>query len=406
MSAAGTVLVLGSDRREGLAVVRSLGRAGYRVIAGHTALFSYVSTSRFAARHWRHPPLNGASLSDFLDALQALSASEPALRFVFPTGDLEIDALHGAGNRLPGSLTLVACSAGVRSWCASKTRLLQKIDGLPVPVARWSVAQRGDSIMSHARAVGFPCVLKPDSESAARLRGQKALKVSDADALRALLGDAAMAQDAMIVQRMVEGARHNVYFLACAGRLLHTVEVRIDRTEHPAGTGYAVAGQIVGEDARLVAAVGSVVEALGYHGAGCAQFMLSDTEVTFLEVNARIGANCAIAAQCGLDIPLGALQLSEAGAEAVTLGKSGRIRARYSWFWGDLAGLAKHARRLGVKATAAWLYRLTRSVATADIDLIWCWRDPWPALSYPLFKTLNVLTHRQRRAARASPQRA
>ena len=67
------VLVVGNYRPT-IATVRSLGRAGCRLVVGCPPLRSYAEKSRHVAEAWIHPPLEDAAFGPALLAFLALAS--------------------------------------------------------------------------------------------------------------------------------------------------------------------------------------------------------------------------------------------------------------------------------------------------------------------------------------------
>ena len=67
------VLVLGNYRQT-LTVIRSLGRAGYHVIAGRDGKRSFTDYCRYTAEVWQHPNIKNEE-SSFVVALNVIACS-------------------------------------------------------------------------------------------------------------------------------------------------------------------------------------------------------------------------------------------------------------------------------------------------------------------------------------------
>jgi hypothetical protein len=76
-----------------------------------------------------------------------------------------------------------------------------------------------------------------------RLDGRKALLIDTTAALARSLPIWPADQPALLAQRRVVGRRYNIYFAAHGGRIVRIAAVGVDRTDHPDGTGLAVAGR-------------------------------------------------------------------------------------------------------------------------------------------------------------------
>jgi hypothetical protein len=181
---------------------------------------------------------------------------------------------------------------------------------------------------------------------------------------------------------LAPGTRHNVYFLARKGGLLGIAQMQILRTDRPDGTGLAVEGMSVAPDLALVRWTAALAHALDYTGAGCAQFMVdsSTTAVSFLEINARLGANCAAPCACGFDLPRLFVEVLLGTAIPQGPARTGR---RYAWLEGDLHGLASSlvSGHIGWRAAAAWLLRTLLAQLRAHDHIVFSWRDPLPTLA-------------------------
>lgn len=133
--------------------------------------------------------------------------------------------------------------------------------------------------------------------------------------------------------------------------------------------------QLVDQTRRLVARI-------EYTGVGCAQFLVDprDGSTCFLELNARLGANCAAVVSGGLDLPRLFLELMQGDVPVQPPAAVGR---RYAWFGGDVDGLIEQLRagKLGLKGACRWSGRLLLAQWRAQSHITFQWRDPWPTLS-------------------------
>ena len=264
--------------------------------------------------------------------------------------------------------------------CRSKRALLSLAADADVPTPYWEAIVQWGSLGPALGRVGPPAVLKPDHNSEEAVGFKAKILRTEAD-VRPVVDQTAFPACGFVLQRLAPGPRHNLYFVAHQGRLLGHAEVRILRTDRPDGTGLAVEGESIPPTPVLLSWTEKLAARLAYTGAGCAQFVVDERAGTaaFLEINARLGANCAAVCACGLDLPRLFVEvlLGVAGPQAPA--KTGR---RYAWLTGDLNGLASSLRSDGLSPTAAavWLARAARAQLRAHDHIIWSWRDPLPAL--------------------------
>ncbi|MGH8222577.1 MAG: hypothetical protein ACREQZ_06355 [Woeseiaceae bacterium] len=369
-------LVLG-DHRHSLAVARSLHGAGYRIIAGRVGERSILERSRCVSEVWIHPPLTEPAA--WQRALEAFCSRRPDVGLVFPVGAHEIELAQPLAARLPALLVAVAPAAS--AVCRSKRALLTLAERAGVPTGPWEAVGSFAELLPVLERVGLPAVLKPDLQADDMLGGKAAIICGIPDVLR-LAGRNVPRECSFVLQRLAPGTRHNFYFVAHEGRLLGQAQLRITRTDRPDGTGLAVEGRSVAPAAELLAWTSALAGHLNYSGAGCAQFMVDERTgcACFLEINSRLGANCAAVCACGLDLPRLFVEALLGRAVEQPAAAVGR---RYAWLEGDLHGLVsclKSGRLSGAEALA-WLARAAYAQLRAHDQITFSWRDPMPTLA-------------------------
>ena len=322
------------------------------------------------------------SAPQFAAALSRFLASHSDIGCVFPVGERDISFLTQHRALLPGDVAYAMPGESVVKTCLDKIATLDLLRELDIPHAAYQIAANRDGMTNAINALGFPCVVKPRTEQT-KLFGLKALVLRTPSEFEAALRDWPEGAAEFIVQRYFEGQRHNVYFFAEDGRVRSRVEVRIGRTDRVDGTGYAVEGDSVPLTPCLGDYTTRLVHRLNYHGAGCAQYLVDakSDETTFLEINARLGANFAAAYDCGLDLPRWWVEaaLGKKPEMGVSQGKAGR---HYCWLTGDLQGFKNAVlnRESPARELLRWPWRTLRAWAAADVHVTWDWRDPVPTL--------------------------
>lgn len=378
----GTVLVVG-NYRPSLGVLRSLGRAGYRLVVGRDPEFSFVERSRYCAETWSHPPMGDPE--SFLAALVDFLQSRPDVSMVFPVQQWAVILLARHWDRLPASVTLVNVPRPTVETCLDKARMfaLAELSGVPVEpfAAAGSLAELGQVV----DAIGLPVIIRPIGSGPERLPGgKKALICPDRAAWERELPTWPAKHRQLLVQRFAPGPRHNVYFAARAGRILGRVEIVVLRTDRPDDTGFAVEGISVAPDPALDRYSAALVEALEYTGVGCLQFVRrKQGEFHFLELNPRLGANYLIAERCGLDLARLACDIATGDIgphfDAILNYPAG---IRYAWTLGDFLGLgqARAQREITVLEACRWGARALYCAIAAHVHLTWSVHDPRPTL--------------------------
>jgi predicted ATP-grasp superfamily ATP-dependent carboligase len=382
-----TVLTLGNSR-EALTVIRSLGRAGYRVVAGKVAACDPTEFSRHTAASWRHPS-PASEPQAFLAALVDLQA-RLRLDYLFPIGETPMRALiRDASPQDPTRLVMVDAATALTCFDKGRMHAIARDLGIPVPATKAGVTSA--RLVEAARSCGFPCVLKTN-DSSDRVLGEKALICPDEATVAELARHALPSDTSFVVQSFVPGYRVNCDFAAWQGDVQIYWEHRVIRTDRPNGTGYIVDAVSIPPTPALKRHVEALARHFQYTGVGCAQFLVDPATgaIAFLELNPRLDAACSLPVGCGCDLPLWALEIARrrAGDRADLPAAAARYRTgvRGNWLLGDLKALRKASRSgmEGAPPTLVWLGRAARSFLAANCHAVWSWRDPGPALYWYL----------------------
>ncbi|MEY4760505.1 MAG: hypothetical protein RLZZ200_361 [Pseudomonadota bacterium] len=347
---------------------------------------SAFRVSRYVRGVWEMPEPEGADRfrAAFLEHFPGMTRDRMA---ILPVGDRELRTVNEARAMLEPFATILGVEAGLMALCQDKAALnaLAQEVGLRVPAS--AVSGKAD-IGRMADALGATRFIVKAADPDAEL-GRKAILLdsrAELDAcVEALAADPRVTGRFMIQER-VFGQRINCRFVARSGKLIAYQQQVVLRTDTSDGTGFGVAG-VTQESDGLRADLAALVERIGYHGVGLAQFIVRQGErPAFLELNPRLDGSCAVAVASGLDLP--GLMCQVHGEDAFHSGTpsipswTGFRVLRYHWMLGDLNGglAAIRQQQLGAAASFRWIGRCLLDGLRADVHLTFCWRDPWPTL--------------------------
>lgn len=288
----------------GLAVIRSLGRAGVPVVAVVSSVHERAQHSRHARATVRSPdPADQAR--DYVDLLLGLAARPGVL---IPTTDESLEAVAAHRDEL-ATRHLVACPTH-----AAAQLFLDK-EGTSDAAAKAEVdAPRTASPASPAELAAllpelrFPCLVKPrESYRYNRAFGVKMHRVEDAAELRHAWGRAHALGIGTLVQELIPGpetggVNYNVYVV--------DGEPVVDFTSRkvrlaPRDFGYPCA-VVSGRVPEVVEPGRAIVAAMGIEGFANVEFKRDarDGRYKLMEVNGRPNMSGALAVRCGVDFPL------------------------------------------------------------------------------------------------------
>ncbi len=383
------VLVL-DTYRPAVTVVRALARRGRRAVVGrepdrrHRAESAGAEFSRHTTAVWDHPSIKDAP-DAFLDALVRELARCPEPVHVLPLNETALILLARERSRLPASTSLAVPATETVVTCLDKERCLNAARTAGLSVPPWEVVRGYEQLLAAAGAAAAPVVVKPLWPRSSLLNDRKAIPCRDGSDLARQIPIWPTGHDRLLVQRWVEGRRHDLLFAARDGELLDVLEKLTVRTNRRDGMGLAVAGHTRPVSIGLRKQLAALVAHLRYTGVGCGQFLGQPgaQDGAFLELNPRLSGSHVIADHVGFDLANLAVDLAADVPVTPRSPAPGRDGHTYAWTFGDLAGLwyAIGQGEITRAGALAELGRIARTAVLADVHSTWSWRDPVPTIA-------------------------
>jgi len=344
MSARGSVLVTDGNERAALAIVRSLGRLGYRVVVCSSRRTSLAGASRFAAADLQVPDAI-AEPESFVGAIRAaidrfhvdilLPVSEPALLAILPA-------------QFPGVCIPMPSDASFRR-ISDKAEVLRAAStvGLPIPAQR--VARSRDEASAMADDLEYPLVLKPSrsvGESGGQRRKQGVQHVASRVDFLSAVGALDEAAFPLLIQRRIIGPGIGVFLLVWRGETRAVFCHRRIREKPPSG-GVSVYRESIAPNAALIERSRALLDCFDWRGVAMVEYKLdvATGRPFVMEVNGRFWGSLQLAIDAGVDFP--ALLIAAACDEHVEPGGLYAVGVRSRWWWGDVDHLIARFRSKG-----------------------------------------------------------
>jgi len=338
------VLVTDGDQRSALAITRSLGCAGHRVIVCASRHSSLAGASRYAADRVVVPsPLDDPSA--FADAIAEttrrfsadvlLPIAEASLRAILPCRD----SVHPCVIPFASAETFAAVS--------DKSRVLAAAPRLGIDVPRQCVLQSSADLAAAAAALEFPVVMKP-ARSVADAGSSRikfgASHACDQVALNEIIGLIPSEAYPILVQERVVGAGIGVFLLLWDGEVRAAFAHRRIREKPPSG-GVSVLSESIALDPDLLARSVALLHDFNWCGVAMVEYKVDERTGTpyLMEVNGRFWGSLQLAIDAGVDFPT-ILVDAACGAPARPAPKY-KVGVRLRWEWGDVDNLAVRLRR-------------------------------------------------------------
>jgi D-aspartate ligase len=286
----------------GLAAIRSLGRAGVRVLALDHRPSALGFRSRYAEPVLTPDPQDEEAFVSFLAELE-LDASAP----VFATHDEPLNAIGRAAPALGDRFLYPFSRWEVLSQIQSKRLQLEAAGAAGVPVPRTAHPRSPEEARAAAEELGWPVLVKPSSTEGFKRRfGRQAFRCETPAEVAQAYRDAE--EYAPMVQEAIPGGDGELYtlgsYVAEGGEALGLFCGRKLR-QTPPGIGTCRVGEAVWVN-EVVEQGLELLRALGFHGLSQVEFKRDprDGAYKLMEVNPRLFQWHGLAAACGVDLPL------------------------------------------------------------------------------------------------------
>lgn len=332
-----TVLVLDGQTNQALACVRSLGKAGYRVLVASRRRLPLAAWSRHCARRVR---IAGETREAF-DALRAWAVSNGA-SMVLPLTERSCLLLNAAREEWEGAGVTVGCDhAPALEGAFDKLRTLGTAAACGVRVPRTFIPTSAGECHEAAEAVGFPCVVKPRRSNA--WDGEQFLPdrgcgyASSHEELAALVESRRQGDAWPLIQAYVEGRGKGAFALCEHGRAVAWFAHERLRDVNPSGSGSSLR-RSVPLDERLRAPAERLLAAMRWHGPAMVEFRDDGRgEPYLMEVNGRFWNSLQLAVDAGVNFPR--LWVALLLGERIEQTDSPDAGVTLRWLWGDVKRL-------------------------------------------------------------------
>jgi len=329
------VLVLDGNQRSALAVVRSLGARGVRVIVAEVVERSLAGSSRFCSRRavYASPSTDPDRFADDVANLARVHGVGVILPITdVTTGIILRNREQFIGSVLPfpdwdtydrmtnkNTLLTVAAAAGVRT---------------PATIC---IASR-DDLKTQAGAIRYPAVLKPVYSKVCLNNGWVGTNVLYVDNLRQLEDVTAnlpwFGTVPMLIQQRIEGEGQGVFALCDHGRVLVWFAHRRLR-EKPQTGGVSVLSESIALPETLRLRTERMLSRVKWHGVAMIEYKLDRDGVPYLiEVNGRFWGSLQLAVDAGVDFPWLLYQM--AIGRKIEPSASYEVGRRLRWLLGDI----------------------------------------------------------------------
>jgi predicted ATP-grasp superfamily ATP-dependent carboligase len=285
----------------GLAAIRSLGRAGLRVLALDHRRSALGFRSRYAEPVLTPDPQDEEAFVSFLAGLDVAGAP------VFATHDEPLNAIARGAGRLGGKFLYPFPPWEVLARIQTKRGQLEAAERVGVPTPGTAHPASAAEARSAAKLLGYPVLVKPSSTEGFKRRfGRQAFRCESPAEVERAYAEAEPYEP--MVQEVIPGGDGELYtlgsYLSRDGEALGLFCGRKLR-QTPPGVGTCRVGEAVWVE-EVVEQGLKLLRALEFHGLSQVELKRDprDGAYKLMEVNPRLFQWHGLAAACGVDLPL------------------------------------------------------------------------------------------------------
>ena len=328
-----TVLVLDGQSGPALAITRSLGRAGWRVLAAEG---TRSARSRFGEAQTL---ADAVYPEDFRGTLAALLGREQ-VDVIAPCTDASVAELWRNSALLNGAQIL----GGDRRSAAlyvDKARTLAAANEHGFPTPRWVLPKNRDEAIAAAERFGYPVAIKPICSYVAdgpRLRHRRHVVITDPGGIDHALTTLSGPGTALpIVQEFVPGRALAVTAVLNRGAVLAMV-ARETLSFSPVSGGTSVWKRTIAPNEPGVPEAVQLLQALQYEGLAEVEYQVGrDGTPRLMEIGVRAHGWIGLATAAGVDLPL--IAASVLVGATVDTPQAYRVGVEMRWLAGEISRL-------------------------------------------------------------------
>ena len=331
------ILVTDGENRSSLAVVRSLGKKGCRILVTAGQKRSLASSSKYCDKSISvpNPMKNG---NEYAQILKKIVGKE-GIDVVFPMSDSSIFLLNEIRDQFPEKVIIACSTADKMEAVSNKFKLFQLAEKLKLPTPCTHYLTGQDDLPALVREIDkYPVVVKPAMSRIVHGNGFLSGGVkyaSSREELESLYKTSPVLEYPSMIQEKIVGPGTGLFTLFNRDRHLALFSHRRIREKPPSG-GVSVVSESVPLDEEMIENASRLLSATAWQGVAMVEFKRDnrDGKAKLMEINGRFWGSLQLAISCGVDFP--GLFLDLLMGKKMTQVKEYRTGHKMKWFFGTL----------------------------------------------------------------------
>ena len=315
METPSATILLGNTSYYGtLAAVRSLGRAGVKVVTVDPSIISASRSSRYSSQHLTCPAFEESSAwAEWLSQRARIGQR----RAIYATSDAVSFALARYRGELSSHFELYQPGLDTIMAILDKGRLMQNAKAVGIETPSTWFPENGTEAAKVAKEAGGTVIIKPRSQLAQRTKTKGSVVKSDSvqsvfdgyvrdQSTNSEFAKQCPAAMTPLVQQFHPQAIENVYSLSgfrekAGGGMIVRAARKIVQQPRRTGTGLCFEPTIV--DPLLAEQARRLCERVGYYGVFELEFILGEGKAMLIDFNGRFYHQIAFDIARGMDLP-------------------------------------------------------------------------------------------------------
>lgn len=328
------VLVTDGNQRAALAVTRSLGSKGIRVITADVLPKTLSSASKHAYSSETYLPHD--DIPAFIKSIKDI-VSRHNIQVIIPITEISLFSLLQHRNEFP-SAVMPFDSYEKISLLSDKAKLIEHCTKLDISCPKSLYFESGSEAIHTDLSLEFPIVLKPYRsrifENDHWISTSVKYAHTEEEFRNMCMNDPVFSSHPFMIQEYIEGFGQGIFLLFDHGKPIATFCHKRLREKPPTG-GVSVLCESTAAPEALSKMAVDLLSSVQWHGVAMVEFKVNEHRGPFImEVNTRFWGSLQLAIDAGVDFPYLLYKLSQ--NVPLTHESNYKKNQRLRWLLGDL----------------------------------------------------------------------
>lgn len=332
------ILVTDGNSRAALAICRSLGRKGYKIIIGNSKLYSLASASKYCTEKCIYP--DPATQPDAFIRFICDYIEYKEIDVLIPVTDITTLPLTENVKLLPKHCVLPFAEFKSVQRAADKVDIVKLSQSLGIDVPGSLIISSASDLSINNINFDFPVVIKPSNSRVMTESGWLYTSVTYAespDDLKKQLNKLDTRVYPVLIQERIHGPGLGIFMCYQHGKPIAAFSHKRIREKPPSG-GVSVLRESIELDAYALEFSEKLLNKLNWNGVAMVEFKIDkrDRRPKLMEINGRFWGSLQLAIDSGVDFPA---LLVESVHSDLTPDYQYKTGISSRWFWGDFDAL-------------------------------------------------------------------